>query len=79
MSESRRTTSTTGTVYILCPFFKSHGSREIICEAEIEGCVCGIRFDTGEKKEWFKQCYCEKEYKRCEHYLSVMHWKWEEE
>lgn len=79
MSENRRTTSTGGTSWIICPFFRSHGNREIICEGLFSGCTCGMKFENNEDKEFHKTTYCENGFKRCEYYLSVMHWRWPEE
>lgn len=79
MSEKRVVSSTSQTSYVQCPFFIAHGKREIVCEGLIDGCTCCRRFDRAEDKQFQKQTYCEKEYQRCEHYLSVMHWKWADE
>ena len=79
MSKKRKTSATNGTIYVLCPFFRTHGTKEIICEGLFDGCTCGMKFATNEKKEFHKQNYCEKHYERCEYYLSAMHWRWPDE
>lgn len=75
---SEKLSSTSQTSYVQCPFFIAHGKREIVCEGLIDECTCIRRFRRSEDKEFQKKTYCEREYARCEHYLSVMHWKWEE-
>ena len=78
MSEYK-VSSTTGTGDIRCPFFVAHGSREIVCEGMIDGCRNSLKFENAELKEFHQNNYCECNYKRCELYLSIMHFKWQEE
>lgn len=68
--------ATAGTSYVRCPFFKAHENQAIICEGSIDGSNCAQRFKSRDDKEFHKRTYCENQYRRCEHYLSVMHWKW---
>ena len=80
MSEHRdRVSSTTNTAVICCPFFIMHGKTEIVCEGLIDGTKMTCSFDRAEDKKWHQCNYCEKNYKRCEIYCSVMHWKWPED
>ena len=76
---SWKLSSTSQTSYVLCPFFIAHGKREIVCEGLIDACTCVRKFRNCEDKEFQKKTYCEQEYQRCEHYLSVMHWKWSDD
>ena len=79
MCEDRRPSSTTGTKHIQCPFFVAHNSTEIVCEGIIEGCRCCMKFKEAELKHFHQETFCENQFKRCEMYLSIMHWKWPEE
>ncbi len=76
--KKNRTTSTANSTYIVCPFFRSHNDREVICEGFFAGCSCGLKFKRAEDKAFHQANYCEKNYTRCELYLSVMHWRWED-
>ena len=78
MSESRRPSSTAGTGDIRCPFFVAHNEQEIVCEGIIDGCRSCLRFRETAGKKFHQETYCEKEYKRCEMFLSIMHWKWDD-
>lgn len=77
--ECYRVSSTAGTREIRCPFFIAHGGREIVCEGIIPDARNSLRFETIALKENQQHCYCEKNYERCEMYLSIMHFKWPEE
>ena len=79
MSESRRPSSTAGTGDIRCPFFVAHNEYEIVCEGMIDGCRSCMRFRETAGKKFHQETYCEQKYKRCEMYLSIMHWKWTDE
>ena len=79
MTKQRRPSSTTGTKKIMCPFFVAHSESEIVCEGMIEGCRSCMKFKKPDRKKFHQTIYCEKEYKRCEMYCSIMHWKWPEE
>ena len=76
----RNASSTTGTRDIKCPFFVAHGKNEIVCESVIPGAnYCCTRFKDAEEKKFHQDTYCEEGYKRCEKYISIMHWKWPED
>lgn len=69
-----------GADHILCPFFRAHSAREILCESHIPGSKSVlIRFDSEHKKIKQQRIFCECEYRKCEHYLSVKHFMWEDE
>ena len=69
-----------GATYILCPYFKAHSEREILCESHMPDCKSVLfRFDSAEKKKNQQHIFCEGCYKKCEHYRSVKHFKWEDE
>lgn len=78
MSESRRPSSTAGTGDIRCPFFVAHNEQEIVCEGMIDGCRSCLRFRETAGKKFHQETYCEKEYKRCEMFLSIQHWRWDD-
>ena len=77
--QSEGYSETTGTGYIVCPFFKAHEKRAIFCEGMIDHTKCGTLFDCVEEKRFHVKTYCENKYCRCEIYLSIRHWKWPEE
>ena len=74
-----RISSTADTGNICCPFFEAHGKQEIVCEGMIDGTQNMTRFRTEGEKTFHQENYCEGNYKRCEVYNSIMHWKWPEE
>ena len=77
MSERENRISTTSdTGNICCPFFHAHSKTDIVCEGLIEQTLSMIRFRTENEKAFHQATYCECNYKRCEHYCSVKHWKW---
>lgn len=76
----RKLSGTTGTADIKCPFFIAHGTNEIVCESVIPGARQNItRYAGPEEKRFQQKTYCECNYKRCEMYISIMHWKWPED
>ena len=80
MSErENRISSTSDTGNICCPFFEAHGKLEIVCEGLIDSTQSMIRFRTEAEKTFHQETYCECNYRRCEQYCSIMHWKWSEE
>jgi hypothetical protein len=80
MSENKTGySSTTDTSYVTCPYFVGHGKREIRCEGTIGCSKCSHLFLTEEDKRFHKKNYCENRYTRCEHYLSIEHWRWPDE
>lgn len=80
MSERpNRISSTSDTGNICCPFFEAHGKIEIVCEGVITETQNLTRFRTEKDKAFHQATYCEGNYKRCEIYNSIMHWKWPEE
>ena len=79
MCDRNRISSTADTGNICCPFFVAHGKREIVCEGMIEGTSMCHTFKETEEKSWHQENYCEKNYKRCEMYCSIQHWRWEDE
>ena len=68
------------TDYILCPFFRAHSEKEILCESHVpDSKNIILRFDSEKKKRQQQEIFCEGCYKRCEHYISVQHFRWTEE
>ena len=77
MSEQRdRISTTSDTGNICCPFFVAHGKTVVICEGLIDGTRMCCEFKEPKSKTWHQENYCEKNYKRCEMYCSIQHWKW---
>jgi len=72
-------TSTSGADNIRCPFFVGHNKTDIICEGIIDGSRTRCAFAREDDKSFQQQCYCEREYQRCEIYLSIMHWRWQDD
>ena len=69
-----------GADHILCPYFKAHSEREILCESHVpDSKSILMKFDSEHKKKNQQRIFCEGEYKRCEHYLSVKHFRWDED
>lgn len=78
MCDENKLSSTARTSYITCPYFVAHGKTEIMCEGIIDGCRSSLKFEKAEGKEFHLRTYCECQYKRCEQYLSITHFKWPE-
>lgn len=64
---------------ILCPFFKAHSSRNLICEGVIPDTTCVTCFRSGDKLLKHEQIFCENLYKNCEIYRSIMREKYDGE
>ena len=80
MSEKRDwLSSTQDTALLVCPFFVAHGDMEIKCEGLIDRTCTKISFTNKADKKFHQLTYCENQYKRCEMYCSILHWKWPEE
>ena len=79
MSERERISSTADTGDIKCPFFVAHGKKDIMCEGMIDGCRMISSFTDAEDKKFHQENYCENNFRRCEMYCSIMHWKWTED
>ena len=66
-----------GADHILCPCFRAHSDREILCESHVpDSKTILIKFDSEHKKKQQQHIFCEGCYTRCEHYRSVQHFKW---
>lgn len=74
-----KTSSTVGTDNIRCPFFVAHSQNEIVCEGIIQGTRISQKFRKGEEKKFQQQCFCECQYKKCEIYCSIQHWRWQDD
>ena len=64
---------------IRCPYFHAHSGREIKCESHVPDSRIVIRFDSEKTKSQQQHIYCEGNYKRCEHYIAVTHFRWPDE
>lgn len=65
---------------IRCPLFKSYTDHSIRCESHVPDCnAIELRYQEPTRCAKQIRLYCERNWKRCEHYLSCKHWKWEDE
>lgn len=65
---------------VLCPFFVSFSDNEIRCESHVPDANAAIlRYADREACRRQRKLYCEGSYKRCEHYLSCIHFRWEDD
>jgi hypothetical protein len=76
MKGGKKNITTHGERDVLCPFFRAHGATEIICEGVVPETNSCMRFRDSKGKEWHRKTYCVCKYKKCEQYLSVIHWQW---
>ena len=65
--------------FILCPLFCAHSERKILCEGHIPNTRTEQQFKTKGEKTQQQTIFCEGCYKKCEHYISVMHFRWNED
>ena len=64
---------------MLCPAFRGCTEYEIRCESHIpESSSVVIRYTNNRLCEKQKRLFCEGEYKRCEHYITLKHMKWDD-
>lgn len=64
--------------YILCPLYVAHTDNEIRCQPTVPDSVATIhRYKTRESCASQRKLYCEGCWKRCEHYLTWVHFRWE--
>lgn len=64
---------------IICPCFKAMNDREIWCESHVPECgTTVLRYRNTNALRKQTEIYCKENFKRCEHFLSVKHMKWEE-
>lgn len=76
---SRRGYGNTNGENIVCPLFKSNTENEIRCESHVPECqVTVLKYRDRRKCEKQRRIYCQENWKRCEHYLSWLHMKWED-
>ena len=68
---------------VRCPFFVRYGekddARSITCEGDVPDTRSKIIFESMTKRDFQRLTYCENQYTRCEHYLSVIHHRWPDE
>ena len=64
---------------VLCPLFKSFSPNTIRCESHVpDSNAVEIRYRDTRKCDLQRKLYCEGNWKRCEHYLSWKHMRWED-
>ena len=71
-TNQRGASSTRGTDYIVCPFFRSHNGLEINCEGYTDDMLCSMKYRQPCLKQQQQSIYCEKNYRYCEHYNALM-------
>ena len=69
---------------VLCPFWIAYGdprsdARSIICEGDIPDSRCKTIFKGMTQRDFHAKTYCENHYKRCEHYISIIHHRWQDD
>lgn len=69
---------------VRCPFFVAYGdpqrdARSILCEGDVPDTKSKMIFKGKTQRDFHAKVYCEHGYKRCEHYLSVMHHQWNDD
>lgn len=66
--------------YIICPLYIAHTDHEIRCQAHVPDATATIlRYSDMGRCQAQRKTYCEGCWKRCEHYLTWIHFRWEEE
>lgn len=77
---SRKECGNTEGEAVLCPLFKAFTPNTIRCESHVpESNIVEIRYRDTEKCDKQRKLFYEGEWKRCEHYRSWLHMKWEDE
>lgn len=65
--------------YILCPLFHAHSEKSILCEGEVPETRTEIKFKGVSQKCQQQKIFCEGCYQKCEHYIAVKHFRWEDD
>ncbi len=64
----------------ICPLFTAHSDKEIICKSHMTGADrVSLLYWSKANLEMQLTLFCGQNYKKCEHYLSYKHFKWEDE
>ena len=65
---------------VLCPLFRAYRPNGIRCESHVpESNTIEICYQNQKACEKQRHLYCEGEWKRCEHYQSWLHMRWQDE
>ena len=65
---------------VLCPLFRACTPHTIRCERHVpDSNTIEICYQNQQRCEKQKKIYCEGNWKRCEHYVSWLHMRWEDE
>lgn len=81
----RNSSGTGGRAYcVQCPFWVAYGNpatdaRSVYCEGEVPDTQTKMIFKGKTQLDQHRMIYCENQYKRCEHYISVMHHRWKDD
>jgi len=77
---SRKECGNTEGEAVLCPLFKAFTPNTIRCESHLpDSNAVEFRYRDQKKCETQRKIFCEGCWKRCEHYRSWLHMKWEDE
>lgn len=66
LSKGERVSSTKGTDFILCPWFRAHGQREVQCAGPVDGSHLIFRFSHAEELKQHERIFCKARYLNCE-------------
>jgi len=76
---SRKACGNTEGEAVLCPLFKSFTANTIRCESHVpDSETVELRYSDTKKCAMQRKIFCEGVWKRCEHYQSWVHMKWED-
>lgn len=65
---------------VLCPLFVAFTENEIRCQPHVpDAAAVIVRYSNKEACRSQRKMYCEGCYRRCEHFLSWMHFRWEDD
>lgn len=76
--ERAKTSASTYTRDIRCPFFRRHSPNEIRCEGMMDGTSHAVIFERVDDKRFWQRTYCEKAYDKCEYCIMLMQSKYNE-
>ena len=66
--------------YVLCPIFVAYSDNEIRCQPHVPDAAATIhRYSDKQSCYSQRKMYCEGCWKRCEHYLAWLHFRWEDD
>ena len=64
---------------VLCPLFKSFKEDEIRCASHVpDASAVILKYRNKQACKTQREVFCERCWKRCEHYLSWRHMRWDD-